>query len=143
MQIIKVKAYPMATTIAEKSEVMVSRGIINSRLKGFYDLWLLSELFDHDYETIRLAVQPAGKAMIYGNIICDIEQRALRRRGGCRDAETFRNFGGLVVSPSSEKYPDLSTVSRRSIDKKFGGLMGKNRPKSDEKCHKMGRAPSP
>ena len=53
----RLKAYPMATTIAEKSEVMVSRGIINSRLKDFYDLWLLSELFDHDYETLRLAVQ--------------------------------------------------------------------------------------
>ena len=53
----RLKAYPMATTIAEKSEVMVSRGIINSRLKDFYDLWLLSELFDHDYETLRLAIQ--------------------------------------------------------------------------------------
>ena len=53
----RLKAYPMATTIAEKSEVMVSRGIINSRLKDFYDLWLLSELFDHDYKTLRLAIQ--------------------------------------------------------------------------------------
>ena len=53
----RLKAYPMATTIAEKSEVMVSRGIINSRLKDFYDLWLLSELFDHDYKTLRLAVE--------------------------------------------------------------------------------------
>lgn len=53
----KLKAYPMATTIAEKSEVMVTRGIINSRLKDFYDLWLLSELFDHDYATLRLAIR--------------------------------------------------------------------------------------
>ena len=52
----KLKAYPMATTIAEKSEVMVTRGIINSRLKDFYDLWLLSELFDHDYAILRLAI---------------------------------------------------------------------------------------
>ncbi len=53
----KLKAYPMATTIAEKSEVMVTRGIINSRLKDFYDLWLLSELFDHDYAILRLAIR--------------------------------------------------------------------------------------
>lgn len=52
----KLKAYPMATTIAEKSEVMVTRGIINSRLKDFYDLWLLSELFDHDYAVMRQAI---------------------------------------------------------------------------------------
>ena len=53
----RLKAYPMATTIAEKSEVMVSRGLLNSRLKDFYDIWLLSELFDHDYKILRLAVQ--------------------------------------------------------------------------------------
>lgn len=52
----RLKVYPMATTIAEKTEVMVTRGIINSRLKDFYDLWLLSELFDHDYATLRQAV---------------------------------------------------------------------------------------
>jgi len=52
----RLKAYPMATAIAEKTEAMVSRGIINSRMKDFYDIWLLSELFDHDYSTLRKAV---------------------------------------------------------------------------------------
>ncbi len=51
------KVYPMATAIAEKAEVMVSRGFVNSRMKDFYDIWLLSELFDHDYATLRRAVQ--------------------------------------------------------------------------------------
>jgi len=53
----RIKVYPMATTIAEKSEVMVSRGMINSRLKDFYDLWLLSELFDHDFNILYQAVR--------------------------------------------------------------------------------------
>ena len=52
----RLKTYPMATTIAEKAEVMVTRGIINSRMKDFYDVWLLSELFDHDFSTLRQAV---------------------------------------------------------------------------------------
>jgi hypothetical protein len=46
----------MATSIAEKTEAMVSRGIINSRMKDFYDIWLLSELFDHDFQTLKQAV---------------------------------------------------------------------------------------
>lgn len=50
------KAYPMATAIAEKTEAMVSRGLINSRMKDFYDIWLLSELFEHDYPTLVLAI---------------------------------------------------------------------------------------
>ncbi len=53
----RLKVYPMATAIAEKAEVMVTRGIINSRLKDFYDLWLLSELFDHDYSMLCQAVR--------------------------------------------------------------------------------------
>ncbi|NMA43920.1 MAG: nucleotidyl transferase AbiEii/AbiGii toxin family protein [Oligosphaeraceae bacterium] len=40
----RLKAYPMAAAIAEKAEIMISRGIINSRMKDFYDIWLLSEL---------------------------------------------------------------------------------------------------
>jgi hypothetical protein len=51
------KAYPMATAIAEKTEAMFSNGLNNSRLKDFYDTWLLSERFDHSYETLRLAIQ--------------------------------------------------------------------------------------
>lgn len=53
----RLKIYPMATAIAEKTEAMVSRGIINSRMKDFYDIWLLSELFDHDYATLCNAMR--------------------------------------------------------------------------------------
>ena len=52
----RLKVYPMATAIAEKAETMVTRGVINSRMKDFYDLWLLAELFDHDYATLRTAI---------------------------------------------------------------------------------------
>lgn len=51
------KIYPMATAIAEKTEAMVSRGIVNSRMKDFYDIWLLSELFDHRYTTLAKAIR--------------------------------------------------------------------------------------
>jgi predicted nucleotidyltransferase component of viral defense system len=53
----RLKIYPMATAIAEKTEAMVSRGLLNSRMKDFYDIWLLSELFDHDYTTLCNALR--------------------------------------------------------------------------------------
>ncbi len=53
----KLKTYPMATVIAEKTEVMITRGILNSRMKDFYDIWLLSELFTHEYALLVLAVK--------------------------------------------------------------------------------------
>jgi hypothetical protein len=52
----RLKVYPMVTAIAEKTETMISRGIINSRMKDYYDIWLLSELFDHDYSILCKAI---------------------------------------------------------------------------------------
>ena len=50
------RIYPMATVIAEKAEIMVSRDIRNSRMKDFCDIWILSEEFDHDFKTLRSAI---------------------------------------------------------------------------------------
>ncbi len=36
------RAYPIATVVAEKFNAIVVLGIANSRLKDFYDLWLIS-----------------------------------------------------------------------------------------------------
>jgi len=39
----RVRAYPAETVIAEKFQAMVTLGIANTRMKDFYDVWLLSE----------------------------------------------------------------------------------------------------
>jgi hypothetical protein len=39
-------AYPRETVVAEKYEAMVSLGIANSRMKDFYDLWVLANQFE-------------------------------------------------------------------------------------------------
>lgn len=57
----QIKIYPMVTSIAEKTETMVSRGTLNSRMKDFYDIWLLSELFDHDFQTLNQAIENTFK----------------------------------------------------------------------------------
>jgi hypothetical protein len=40
------RAYPVETVVAEKFEAMVTLGIANSRLKDFYDLWLIAQTFE-------------------------------------------------------------------------------------------------
>ncbi|MCK4807093.1 MAG: nucleotidyl transferase AbiEii/AbiGii toxin family protein, partial [Candidatus Aegiribacteria sp.] len=52
----KLLAYPRYTMIAEKLEAIVRLGMINSRMKDFYDLWLLRKLFTYDGKTLRDAV---------------------------------------------------------------------------------------
>ena len=51
-----IKVYPRYTVIAEKFEAMVTLGMKNSRLKDFFDVWLLSESFDFDFITLRQAI---------------------------------------------------------------------------------------
>ena len=51
------KAYPRYTVVAEKFEAIVSLGIANSRMKDFYDIWLLSTLFEFDGEKLSKAIK--------------------------------------------------------------------------------------
>ncbi len=50
------KAYPKYTVIAEKFEAMVKLGIANSRMKDFYDVYLLSCLFDFECVILKDAI---------------------------------------------------------------------------------------
>jgi predicted nucleotidyltransferase component of viral defense system len=52
----KLLAYSRYTMVAEKLEAMVRLGIANSRMKDFYDVWLLSKLFTFDGRTLCKAV---------------------------------------------------------------------------------------
>ena len=50
------KGYPIETVIAEKFEAMVKLGIMNSRMKDFWDIWLLSCQFDFVGQTLADAI---------------------------------------------------------------------------------------
>jgi len=56
-------AYPRYTMVAEKFEAMVRLGVANSRMKDFYDVWLVSRLFEFD-----------------GRILCDAIRNTFRQR---------------------------------------------------------------
>ena len=49
-------SYRMETTIAEKFEAMVHLGILNSRMKDFYDIWLLARQFKFDGAVLQQAI---------------------------------------------------------------------------------------
>lgn len=41
----RVWAYPRETVVAEKLQAMVDLGIVNTRMKDFYDLWVIASQF--------------------------------------------------------------------------------------------------
>ena len=51
------RAYPVETVVAEKFEALVTLGVANSRLKDFYDLWVISRTFELRRVTLREAVR--------------------------------------------------------------------------------------
>jgi len=52
-----IRAYPVETVVAEKLETIVSKGILNSRMKYFYDLRVLARGFQFDGNTLSQAIK--------------------------------------------------------------------------------------
>lgn len=52
----KLRAYPRESVVAEKLEAMVHLGIANSRMKDFFDIWFLAQMFAFDGRVLSAAI---------------------------------------------------------------------------------------
>lgn len=52
----QLRAYPRYTVVAEKLEALASLGMLNSRLKDYFDLWILARQSDFEGQLLTLAV---------------------------------------------------------------------------------------
>lgn len=95
----RLRAYQRETVVAEKFHAMVERGIGNSRMKDYFDLWILTESFEFDgailmdairatFERQRTALPnavPVGLTRSFGEHPEKLAQwRAFVRRGKLR-----------------------------------------------------------
>lgn len=53
----KLRGYSRESSIAEKFEAMVKLGIVNSRMRDFFDIWLLSQQFDFEGKRLAAAIE--------------------------------------------------------------------------------------
>lgn len=53
----QLKGYPVETVVAEKFEAMIKLGALNSRMKDFYDVWLLMRKFDFNHGRLAKAMK--------------------------------------------------------------------------------------
>jgi len=51
------RAYPQETVIAEKLHAMVVLGLANSRMKDYYDVWMLQRSFKIDEARLQRAIE--------------------------------------------------------------------------------------
>jgi len=52
-----IRAYPPETVVAEKLQAMVALGMQNSRMRDFYDLWIIARQFSFDGAALAAAIQ--------------------------------------------------------------------------------------
>jgi len=52
--------YPRETVTAEKYQALIALGMVNSRMKDFYDLWIMAREFDFEDETLAILFQCNG-----------------------------------------------------------------------------------
>lgn len=53
----RMKGYPKEAVVAEKFHAMVRHAELNSRMKDYYDLWLISETFEFDLQSLQKAIE--------------------------------------------------------------------------------------
>ena len=53
----ELKGYTPQTSIAEKFESIIRLGFVNTRMKDFYDIWLLIQQFDFDRQELNGIIQ--------------------------------------------------------------------------------------
>jgi len=114
--------YCRETVIAEKFEAMVKLGALNSRMKDFYDIWLLSRQFEFDIvkltEAIRLTfnqrgtVIPAAEAL-FDRTFVDTKQpqwAAFRKR--LQQEHVPASFQEVVIAIEKFLIPVVSGLER-------------------------------
>lgn len=57
----KLKAYSKESVVAEKFEAIVKLGMANSRMKDFYDLWVLAQRFEFESARLMAAIEATFK----------------------------------------------------------------------------------
>jgi hypothetical protein len=106
------RIYPKETVIAEKFQAMVHLGMANSRMKDFYDIWVLARTFDFDGKLLRTAIELtferrrtavpvqvplALTADFYADPAKQMQWRGFLRRNGLSDGDTLLEAVAEVI----------------------------------------------
>jgi hypothetical protein len=103
----RLSGYSRETAVAEKFEAMVKLGVLNSRLKDFFDIWLLSRQFDFDGPVLAMAITET-----FSNRGTEIPQQPVAFTDAfVEDPSKAAQWGGFIRRNRLENVPeDLGEV---------------------------------
>jgi hypothetical protein len=122
----RIRVYPRELVVAEKYHALVVLGIANSRMKDFFDLWILAGKFSFDGRTLCQAIEatftrrrtsvPVEIPMGLSEEFCDdprkqTQWRAFLRKG--RFADELLSLGEVVSSLREFLIPPSAAISRK------------------------------
>ncbi|MDD5464900.1 MAG: nucleotidyl transferase AbiEii/AbiGii toxin family protein [Candidatus Omnitrophica bacterium] len=113
------KGYPVESVVSEKFEAMVKLGLLNSRMKDFYDIWLMIRQFNFNGSDLAEALKrtfehrktniPAGKPLFAEEIYDEKSDRqtlwkAFLRKGNIKHASeklaiTAKEIENFLIKP--------------------------------------------
>jgi len=119
----QLRGYTKESTIAEKFEAMVKLGILNSRMKDFFDIWLMLRQFDFDGATLSAAItktfstrgtsiQP--EPITLTNTFAKNTEKAVQWRGFIRKnrlTDVPQNFPEVITAIASFLGPIAKTLA--------------------------------
>lgn len=120
-------AYPKETVIAEKLEALMMLGLLNSRLKDYFDIWLLATLYDFDGGMLSGAIRatfanrsttvesvPVGLTPEFsGDAARQLQWAAFRKRGRFPNAP--EELGSVVTAVANFAVPVLESLAANTL----------------------------
>ena len=106
-----IATYPRATVVAEKLQAMVQLGIANSRMKDFFDLWILSQHFEFAGDEVVKAIRATfdrRRTQVPDDIPFALTDKFFN------DAIKQKQWKAFLKNMEAESVPPMSEV--------FGGL---------------------
>jgi hypothetical protein len=122
-------AYPPETIIAEKFQAMIALGMINSRMKDFYDIWFMAQSMEFNLHLLRQAILntfnqrkttiPQETPTSFTNEFADQKQvlwAIFMKKSQIEDApkslvdaiQVLKEFFDPIIYPTGEKYSHWS-----------------------------------
>ncbi|MCL2182296.1 MAG: nucleotidyl transferase AbiEii/AbiGii toxin family protein [Chitinispirillia bacterium] len=121
----KIRSYSRESAIAEKFHAIFKLGTINSRMKDFYDIWILSEKYAFNGETLSIAISKTftnRKTALTENIIAFTPEFAKDKQkqwgAFCKKmlegpAHVSHNFGDVITSIQKFIMPVIVSLTDR------------------------------
>jgi len=113
-----IQAYPMNSVIAEKLEAIVSLGMLNRRMKDFFDIWFLARTFPFGAAALGDAIRATSTLTVWTSCLLTSRTILLSKRSGGRSCKEpaskcrtpsptwssrFASFSRLPCGPSRSK----------------------------------------